>query len=69
MRVPKTIGFETTTLDAGDGFKLEAESFATWVRTGQGWTGATEAVSLDVAATLEAIAKSLKSGRYETVAQ
>ena len=67
--VPKTIGFETKTLDAGDGFKLEAESFATWVRTGQGWTGATEAVSLDVAATLEAIAKSLKSGRYEDVVQ
>ena len=67
--VPKTIGFETTTVSAADGFKLEAESFATWVRTGEGWTGATEAVSLDVAATIEAIAKSLESGGYEDVAQ
>ena len=66
--VPKTIGFETTTVEAANGFLLEAESFATWVRTGAGWTGASESVSLDVAATLEAIAKSLKSGQFETVA-
>ena len=67
--VPKIIGFETSTISAADGFKLEAESFATWVRTGKGWTGASEAVSLDVAATIEAITKSLKSGRYEEVSQ
>ena len=65
--VPKTINFEVEKINAADGFRLEAESFATWVRTGKGWTGATEQVSLDVAATLEAIMKSLHSGKYENV--
>ena len=46
----------------GDGFRLEAESFATLVRTGAGWTGATEAESIDTALALEAIAASLRAG-------
>lgn len=67
--VPKTIAFEKLSFVAADGFLLEAESFSTWIRTGQGWTGASQAVSLDVAATLEAIAKSLKSKKFEDVAR
>ena len=67
--VPKTIEFETISLTAADGFMLETESFATWIRTDKGWTGASETLSLNVAATNEAIAKSLASGQFEDVVQ
>ncbi len=62
--VPGTIPFETEEIDGADGFRLEAESFARWVRTGAGWDGATEAESLDTAAALAAIAQSMKSGDW-----
>ncbi len=65
--IPRTVPTQTETVPADDGFRLEAESFARWVRTGAGWNGASEAESLDIAATLEAIAKSLASGRAEPV--
>ena len=67
--VPKTIHFEMISLTASNGFMLEAESFATWIRTDKGWTGASETLSLDIAATNEAIAKSLASGQFEDVVQ
>jgi len=55
---------ETVEVPAGDGFRAEAESFATLIRTGAGWTGATETESLDIAATLEAIARSAPTGAW-----
>ncbi len=63
--VPGTIPFETETLPGADGFRLEAESFARMVRGGaQHWTGATEAESIDIAMTLEAIAESARAGHW-----
>ena len=62
--VPGTIPFETEELEAADGFRLEAESFARLVRTGAGWNGATEAESLDTAAALAAIAESARRGGW-----
>ncbi len=62
--VQGTLPMETLEVAAGDGFRAEAESFATLVRTGAGWTGATEAESLDIAATLAAIARSAPTGEW-----
>ena len=60
--VPGTIPFETEEIDGADGFRLEAESFARWVRTGAGWDGRPSRIA-DTAAALAAIAASMKSGR------
>jgi predicted dehydrogenase len=60
--VPATVPFETEEVDGADGFRLEAESFASLVRTGRGWNGASEAESLDVAAALAATARSARAG-------
>jgi predicted dehydrogenase len=60
--VPNTVPFAVEEVPGGDGFRLEAESFATLVRTGVGWTGASEAESIDTALALEAIATSLRAG-------
>ena len=62
--VPGTVPFEMEQIEGADGFRLEAESFAQLVRTGAGWNGATEAESLDTAATLAAIASSARSGAW-----
>jgi predicted dehydrogenase len=62
-----TLPMETLEVPAGDGFRAEAESFATLVRTGAGWTGASEAESLDIAATLAAIAASAPTGAWVAV--
>ncbi|MBI3505254.1 MAG: Gfo/Idh/MocA family oxidoreductase [Proteobacteria bacterium] len=52
----------------GNGFQLEAESFQRLVEKGPAhWTGATPEESVDIAATLEAIAKSARSGKSEAV--
>jgi predicted dehydrogenase len=59
-----TIPLETVEVPAGDGFRAEAESFAALVRTGAGWTGASEQESLDIAAALEAIARSAPTGAW-----
>ncbi len=46
----------------GNGFRREAESFADMLARGpESWTGASEAESLDIAATLEAIAASARA--------
>jgi predicted dehydrogenase len=62
-----TLPMETVELPAGDGFRAEAESFAALLRTGGGWTGATEQESLDIAATLAAIAQSAPTGAWVTL--
>lgn len=62
--VPGTVPFDMEEVDGADGFRLEAESFAQLVRTGSGWNGATEAESLDTAASLAAIAESARTGAW-----
>lgn len=53
----------------GNGFRLEAESFQQLVAHGPAhWTGATPEESIDIMATLEAIARSAKSGAWVDVA-
>ena len=63
--VPGTIPFGTETLPGADGFRLEAESFARMVMGGaEHWNGASEAESIDIALTLEAIARSAREGGW-----
>jgi predicted dehydrogenase len=60
---------DTLTLDGGNGFTLMAQSFGELVRSGAGhWTGAGERESIDIAATLEAILASARSGAPVTLA-
>jgi predicted dehydrogenase len=65
--VQGTIPMDVLDLPAGDGFRAEAESFAALVRTGAGWTGASEQESLDIAATLAAIAASAPTGAWADI--
>ena len=66
--IPATTPRETITLAGGSGFLAEAESFARAVALGPGhWTGCTEQESVDTIATLEAIARSIRSGNWESV--
>ncbi len=54
--------FEDIPVPEGNGFRREAESFADMLTHGADrWTGASEAESLDIAATLEAIAASARA--------
>jgi predicted dehydrogenase len=60
---------ETITLSGGNGFTAEIDSFARMVlERPEHWTGATEAQSLDIAATLDAILASARSGQPVDVA-
>jgi predicted dehydrogenase len=55
--------FEDIEVPALNGFRAEAESFALAIRLGPGhWKGATPDESLDIAATLEAILHSARTG-------
>jgi predicted dehydrogenase len=66
--IPATTPRETITVAGGSGFFAEAESFALAVAEGPArWTGCTEAESVDTIATLEAIARSVRSGHWESV--
>jgi predicted dehydrogenase len=65
--VPNTIPFATEEMQGGDGFRLEAESFARLIRTGSGWNGASQAESLDIAAALSAIAESARTGGWVAI--
>jgi predicted dehydrogenase len=66
--VPGTVPFETETVPGGDGFRLEAESFARMVREGAAaWNGCTEAESIDTALALAAIARSAREGGWVNV--
>ena len=58
---------EAKTFAPLSGFRAEAESFAALVRTGSGWTGMTEAESLDVMRMLEAIIASARDDRPVTL--
>lgn len=58
-----TLPMETLDLPAGDGFRYEAESFAALLKGGA-WHGASEQESLDIAATLAAIARSAPTGEW-----
>ncbi len=59
---------ETIKVAGGNGFLAEAESFARLVADGpKQWTGATEAESVDIALTLEALLRSARSGAAVTV--
>ncbi len=63
-----TVPFETITVEGGDGFRAEAESFARMVRGGaQHWNGASEAESIDTVLALHAIAESAKRGGWVTL--
>jgi predicted dehydrogenase len=63
-----TDAVETITVAGGNGFLYEAESFARLVAGGPShWTGATPEQSIDIALTLEAIARSARSGTAEAV--
>ena len=54
---------ETILAEGGNGFRYVAESFARLVaEDGQGWNGATEQESLDIAATLSALVESARTG-------
>lgn len=64
--VPGTIPFETVEVPAGDGFRAEAESFASLLRGGA-WNGASEAESIDTVLALEAIAASAPTGNWVAV--
>jgi xylose dehydrogenase (NAD/NADP) len=66
--VPGTVAFETEEVDGGDGFRLEAESFARMVREGaQARDGCSEAESIDTALALAAIARSAREGGWVKV--
>jgi predicted dehydrogenase len=59
---------ETITLAGKNGFRAEAESFALTIAQGPAhWTGSTEQESVDTVSALEAIARSVRSGNWETV--
>ncbi len=59
-----TDAIETIELAGGNGFLAEAESFREMIVRGPAhWTGATPGESVDIAATLEAILKSARSGQ------
>jgi predicted dehydrogenase len=67
--VPMTVPFEAVPLPDGNGFRLEAESFARAVREGApAWTGASPEESIDIALILDAIRASAKSGQWEALA-
>lgn len=63
-----TTAWETETLDAADGFRLEAESFARMVRQGPThWNGASETESLRTVQLLQAIATSIRGAGWITL--
>eukprot|EP01037_Dinobryon_pediforme_P004323 gene4323-4372_t len=63
--IPGTVPFDTETIEGGDGFGAEGNSFALMIRDGaQHWNGATEAESIDTAMALEAIAESARTGGW-----
>jgi predicted dehydrogenase len=66
---PGNVAFETEEVAGGDGFRAEAESFARMIRQGAAqWNGASEAESIDVVLSLQAIAESAKTGAWVEVA-
>ena len=67
--VGNTVPFEPVVCAGGSGFRHAAETFARWVAQGDhAECQRFEQTSLDVAATLEALARSARTGQVETVA-
>ena len=67
--VANSVPFDDIRSPVGSGFRFAAEAFARWVREADGDAVARAAVmSLDIAATLEAIRASARSGREVEVA-
>lgn len=61
--VPGTVPMESVPVPDGNGFLLEAESFAALLRDGdRAWSGATPEESIDIMLTLDAIRASAKAG-------
>jgi xylose dehydrogenase (NAD/NADP) len=66
--IPSSTPRETITVAGKSGFRAEADSFALMVAQGPAhWTGCTEQESVDTIASLEAIARSVRSGNWEAV--
>jgi len=66
--VAGTVPFETEEVEGGDGFWLEAESFARMVRDGvQARDGCSEPESIDTALALAATARSAREGGWANV--
>ena len=66
--VPGTVPFIAEAVASGDGFRLEAESFARMIRDGAAaWNGCSEAESIDTALALTAIARSAREGGWVAV--
>lgn len=65
--LPMTVPFEAIPVPDGNGFRLEAESFAGLVQDGDVWSGASPQESVDIALTLDAIRAAARSGQWETV--
>lgn len=64
-----TLPMEPVAVPDGNGFRLEAESFAALLRDGdRAWTGATPGESVDILATMDAIRASARSGTWENLA-
>lgn len=73
LQVKRGIAFDTAfepqEVPDGNGFRREAESFADMLEHGpERWTGASEAESIDIMATLDAIATSARSGQWVELA-
>jgi D-xylose 1-dehydrogenase (NADP+, D-xylono-1,5-lactone-forming) len=71
IRRGTTLGIpvETVEVAGGNGFLAEAESFRRLILEGSsGWTGATPEESVDIALTLDAIAKSARTGATVDIA-
>lgn len=63
-----TVPIEPVPVPEGNGFRLEAESFAALLRDGErAWTGATPQESIDIMLTLDAIRASARSGAWEAI--
>ena len=66
--VPMSVPFEPVAVPDGNGFRLEADSFAALVREGEaGWNGATPQESTEIAAILDAIRAAAASGQWVEV--
>ncbi|MBL8587570.1 MAG: Gfo/Idh/MocA family oxidoreductase [Methylobacteriaceae bacterium] len=73
LRIRRGVGqtdvFEEAEVEPANGFLAEAESFARLIAQGEAaWSGASEQESIDIAATIDAIRASARSGGWETVA-
>ena len=65
---PITTPFEQVPVPEGNGFRLEAESFARLVRGDRAaWTGATVQESIDIARIMDAIRASARAGDWQTL--